>query len=91
MTKLLGKKVEFKKLADFETEEDYKGYVMAHIQPKMLVSFNSNTYADMKEGEIGIVQSKGTDCVTVRFLEMVSKNVDYQHLDLLTMPVKFTC
>ena len=90
MEKLLGGRVEFKRLADFETEEIYKGYVMTQLLPKMLVRFNVNSYADMKEGEIGIVVGKDINSVQVNFLERGQKSVYYQHLDILTWPVKFT-
>ena len=90
MEKLLGERVEFKRLADFETEEGYKGYVMTQLLPKMLVRFNVNSYADMKEGEIGIVVRKDINSVKVNFLDRGQETVYYENLDILTLPVKFT-
>ena len=92
LEKLLGGKVEFKRLADFETEEIYKGYVMTQLLPKMLVRFNGggDWDADMKEGEIGIVVRKDINSVKVNFLDRGQETVYYENLDILTLPVKFT-
>merc|ERR1719222_613482 len=43
VSKLWGEKVIFKTQDDFETKEDYKGYVMSRIKPKMLVSCNQKS------------------------------------------------
>ena len=62
MDKLFNKSAVFRKREDFGPEEDYKGYVMARIQPRMFVSCNTfSTWkngickCDVKEGHVGFV------------------------------------
>ena len=43
VSKLWGEKVDFKKRDDFEANEDYKGYVMSRVEPKMLVRCNQKS------------------------------------------------
>ena len=63
MRKLFGDKEDFKKRADFESVEDYRGYVMSKIKAKMFVRCNrwsawrhSNAQEyGIQEGNIGFV------------------------------------
>ena len=110
MSKLWGEKVDFKKREDFEADEDYKGYVMARVEPKMLVrcnqksswkSLSANLYQlmDVKVGDIGCIQSIEFSTVTVKWLNVADPQGEphpqgqgrFEHLDLLTRPVKFNC
>ena len=107
MSKLWGEKVDFKKREDFEADEDYKGYVMARVEPKMLVrcnqksswkSLSANLYQlmDVKVGDIGCIQSIEFSTVTVKWLNVAEPQGEprqgrFEHLDLLTRPVKFNC
>ena len=77
MTPMFGKRSDFKKREDFGPDEDYKGYVMAGIKPKMFVSCNklstwtrhykdgsTNSYK-IKEGHIGFVLKTGSSASVV--------------------------
>ena len=106
MTKLFGKKPDFKNWEDFGPEEDYKSYVMARIKPKMFVRCNKTSdwrqsstgyvYA-VKEGHVGFVlNSDSSASVDVKWLTIpasgdVQSIGPYECLDLLTSPVIFNC
>ena len=107
MTKLFGKRADFKKREDFGSEEDYKGYVMARIKPKMFVSCNKRSnwrhpsnsgVCTVKEGHVGFVlNSDSPGSVEVKWLTIPASDIPYQTtgsygcLDLLTSPVIFDC
>ena len=93
MKKLFGKKADFKKREDFGSEEDYKGYVMARIKPKMFVSCNqlSSWYVqnkvgratymntgNVKEGEVGLVLKTDSSVeVAVKWLTIPASGDTY--------------
>ena len=67
MTKLFGKKADFKKREDFGSVEDYKCYVTTRIKPNMFVSSNmysnwnvqtthNNLSYGLHEGQVGCSQ-----------------------------------
>ena len=77
MTELFGKRPDFKRREDFGSVEDYKGYVMSRIKPRMFVRcIQSSNWVNpqgvsysVKEGTIGLVQDTSySDTVTVKWL-----------------------
>ena len=105
VSKLWGAKVDFKRRDHFESDEDYKGYVMARVEPKMLVRCNQKSSwktsgdddaDDAKEvevGDVGCVQSIQFTALTVKWLKQGEPHHEgpFENVDLLTMPVKFNC
>ena len=80
MTKLFGKRADFKRREDFGTEEDYRGYVMARIKPKMFVSCNKSSswqhskngsYYLVDKGHVGfVINTDSCASVTVKWLTL---------------------
>ena len=103
VSKLWGERVDFKRRLHFESDEDYKGYVMARVQPKMLVRCNQKSgwksadgYDDDEEvevGDVGCVQSIQFSALTVKWLKQGEPHHEgpFEKVDLLTLPVKFNC
>ena len=106
--KLWGEKMEFKNRKDFTNTEDYKGYVMARVQPKMLVRCNQeSTWRDddgkhaltVGVGEIGCVEAIEFRSILVKWIGVkdgyfgkpTPRLGHFENLDLLTLPVKFSC
>ena len=105
VSKLWGEKVDFKRREHFDADKEYKGYVMARVQPKMLVRCNQKSSWESSDdggdplmvevGDIGCVQSIEFSAVTVKWLNagsMVNRphhEGPFEIVDLLTMPVKF--
>jgi len=102
MTKLFGKRADFKRREHFGPEEDYKGYVMSRIKPKMFVSLNtsgnwqhSSGRYKVDKGSVGFVVNTSSASVTVKWL--TGSLTDFEgegpseNLDLLTSPVTFSC
>ena len=103
MTTLFGKKADFKKREDFGSEEDYKGYVMTRIKPKMFVTCNKfsswnvptvNVNYNLKEGEVGFVlKTDSSASVSVKWLTKQPTSMLFEStgrsecLDILTSPV----
>ena len=66
MIKLFGEKPDLKRLEDFGSVDDYKGYVMSRIKPKIFVRCNKSsiwnahaygTASTVNEGHVGFVQT----------------------------------
>ena len=85
MIKLFGEKSDLKRLEDFGSVDDYKGYVMSRIKPKMFVRCNkssiwtgcsgngtwSGTQSTVNEGHVGFVQTTNYSThVEVRWLTL---------------------
>ena len=80
VSKLWGEKVDFKKREDFEAAEDYKGYVMSRVKPKMLVCCNQKSSwkdgsgafqpLNVNVGDVGCIQSIEFSTVTVKWLNV---------------------
>ena len=98
----MSKRSDFKRREDFEPEEDYKGYVMSRIKPKMFVSLNtsgnwqhSSGRYKVDKGSVGFVVNTSSASVTVKWL--TGSLTDFEgegpseNLDLLTSPVTFSC
>ena len=107
VTELFGEKPDFKRREDFVGSEDYKGYVMSRIKPKMFVRCNKRSvwYGEcyVKEGHIGfVINTNSTANVYVKWLTLKPGDPAYalinqqcqgpfECLDLLTSPVTFNC
>ena len=77
LTKLFGEKPDFKKRDDFGSEEEYKGYVMSRIKPKMFVRCNKSSswfwsnWVEVGAGHVGFVISTNTNgYVQVKWLTL---------------------
>ena len=84
----------FKKRGDFQSEDDYKGYVMARIEKNMVVVCNKRTRADetagtmISEGTLGRVTSVDMKGPTVKWIGFSrARRGAFVNLDLLTPPV----
>ena len=82
VTELFGEKPDFKRREDFGSDEDYKGYVMSRIKPKMFVRCNKlstwnggtdGSRYSVKEGHIGfVIIINSTANVSVKWLTLKS-------------------
>ena len=91
MTKLFGEKPDFKRQEDFGSVEDYKGYVMSRIKPKMFVRCNKRSVWNggtngagysVEEGHIGfVIDTNSTASVSVKWLTIKPKHalINQQH------------
>ena len=83
----------FKKTEDFQSDDDYKGYVMNHIKPNMLVRCNKSVNlkslgSRIPEGAIGRVISCDLNGAKVKWLNTsLTPKLKFGNLDLLTPPV----
>ena len=81
----------FKKRGDFHSDDDYKGYMMTHTKPNMLVLCNktganrANRY--VLEGAVGRVLSVDMSGPKVKYSNGVSLSVPFICVDLLTPPI----
>ena len=101
MTKLFGKRADFKRQEDFGTEEDYRGYVMARIKPKMFVSCNKSSswqhskngsYYLVDKGHVGfVINTDSCASVAVKWLTLGGFELKgpFECVDLLTSAKNF--
>ena len=83
----------FKKREDFQSGDDYKGYVMNHIKPNMLVRCNrginfKSLGGKILEGAIGRVISCDLNGVKAKWLKTeLTPKMKFVNIDILTPPV----
>ena len=83
----------FKKRKDFNSDLEYKDYMMENIKPNMLVHCNKDSAwegLNVKEGTIGrVTQSNINDGPVVRWsTDYCTRHGSFLHLDLLSTPIK---